>query len=69
MSNAEILLSKCFQQEGRKKLNFTGKAATSGRGISWARYNPRIQKKHILARRVIDHWNKLPRMITDFIVS
>lgn len=53
-----------------KKWNLIGKTGSVGRvgRRSWARHNSRSQKKHILERRVIDHWNKIPMMITDFFV-
>lgn len=50
-------------------LNLKGKPVTRGRGRSWARYNPKSQKKHNLARRVKNCWSKLLRVITDFFLS
>lgn len=49
-------------------LNLPKKAITRSRRRIWSRCNQRSQKKHIFARRVINHWNKRPT-ITDFFVS
>lgn len=59
-----ILLSKCFQE-----FNPHRKVATRGGGRIWASYNQRSQRKHVLARGLINHWNKLAGMIADFFLS
>lgn len=64
MSGAVILLSKCFQQEGKKSSQ--GKKEQEGEEFT---AKERSQKKHILARRMINHWQKILTMITDFFVS
>lgn len=56
---------KCITIKKIKRKQLTGKAITrSGERIREAR----SQKKHIFARRAINHWNELPT-ITDFFVS